>query len=140
MGDDIVTKLRRHAKWIESLEFPNGSVAALTAIELNAAVDKIEELQQEIILLTDEIRAIKPKSTIEVDDLNEELVIIYGPMWQFECSECNFMGDCWDTELEARKQASEHSCIDYWRSKVPSDMLDRIIQQEIEYLREHNEL
>lgn len=37
-------------------------------------------------------------------------VIIHGPMWQFECGWCDFMGDCWDTAAEADDEADNHVC------------------------------
>lgn len=38
--------------------------------------------------------------------------VIHGPMWQFECEICNYMGDCWDTEREAAEEMQDHKCVD----------------------------
>lgn len=36
---------------------------------------------------------------------------IHGPMWQFECHICHYMGDCWDTEPEASADIEAHDCV-----------------------------
>jgi len=40
----------------------------------------------------------------------EPVFVMHGPMWQFECETCRFMGDCWDTESEAAGEMERHVC------------------------------
>lgn len=42
--------------------------------------------------------------------------VMHGPMWQFECKTCGYMGDCWDIEREAAEEMQDHKCVD----KLPS--------------------
>ena len=35
---------------------------------------------------------------------------IHGPMWQYECHTCHYMGDCWETEAEALADMRNHDC------------------------------
>ncbi len=35
---------------------------------------------------------------------------IHGPMWQFECLTCGFMGDAFPTQAEAQAEADFHEC------------------------------
>lgn len=51
---------------------------------------------------------------------------VYGPMFQFECKVCDYLGDCWDTEAEAVADMESHDCI----SCAPA-----WIRNEIERLR-----
>lgn len=37
---------------------------------------------------------------------------VHGPMWQFECEHCDYMGDTWDTEAEAVSEMERHDCLD----------------------------
>lgn len=37
---------------------------------------------------------------------------MHGPMWQYECNDCGYMGDCWDSESEAAGELERHSCLD----------------------------
>jgi hypothetical protein len=34
----------------------------------------------------------------------------YGPQWQWECTDCQEMGDVWDTEEERDEDAANHVC------------------------------
>lgn len=52
---------------------------------------------------------------------------IHGPMYQFECNACQFMGDCWDTLEEAKKEAKEHDCLKVWRDRIPTDVWNQLV-------------
>lgn len=48
--------------------------------------------------------------------------VMHGPMWQFECKTCNYMGDCWDTEREAAEEMQNHKCVDALPSWAREEM------------------
>ena len=56
-------------------------------------------------------------------------MVIHGPMWQFECENCHFMGDCWDTESEAAAEMEQHDCYETWKAKVPAHILDHLTKE-----------
>lgn len=53
---------------------------------------------------------------------------IHGPMWQFECETCHFMGDCWDSEAEALAQMERHNCLGQYRNKFNSDQWAHLVE------------
>ena len=48
--------------------------------------------------------------------------VMHGPMWQFECKTCGYMGDCWDIEREAAEEMQDHKCVDRLPSWAREEM------------------
>lgn len=54
---------------------------------------------------------------------------LHGPMWQFECHICHFIGDCWNTESDAKKEMLTHNCLDQlpeWARTEINDLLTEV--------------
>ena len=60
--------------------------------------------------------------------MNTPEYAIHGPMWQFECESCQYMGDCCDTEQEAIDDMKRHDCYETWKQKIPSDVLKHLVE------------
>jgi NAD-dependent SIR2 family protein deacetylase len=54
---------------------------------------------------------------------------LHGPMWQFECESCHYLGDCWDTEKEAIDEMHDHNCIKSWKQRIPADILEQLLKE-----------
>lgn len=59
---------------------------------------------------------------------------IHGPMWQFECHVCDFMGDVWDTKAQAVEEGGSHDCFhsvtDAWAREEINRLRDLLYEAE----------
>lgn len=60
------------------------------------------------------------------------LYTIHGPMWQFECEDCQHMSDCYESEAQALAQAENHDCFKSWANRIPPSVLEHLVNQREE--------
>jgi len=63
------------------------------------------------------------------------LYTIHGPMWQFECEDCHYMSDCYESEGHALVHAETHDCLKTWAERIPSSVLEHLVNQREEARR-----